>query len=210
MAPHRIRIANSLKTLGSCLILLALIASGANADTIFVNPGTPGSEAQNFDVISDDPFTIDILFLDNKTLEYEAGTHLFATPGTPVSMIFGGVLLDSSSNPIPDTLVAGQTPAENEPAPLGFIEVSQRTVFSGIRIVTEQSSEVGLAWKWNDDDRPLVGVPEPGSALLGLAALSTLAVLARTRVASPDLQARRLEQDAGRAGRPPRGGPVGA
>ena len=152
------------KILGICLILVALFAPTAHAEEVLVDPGTPGSEAKNFDFTADSGLLIDIIFTDNKTLEWEAGTHLFATPGSPFSWVYSGVLLDASGNAIPGTLVYGQTQAENEPVPFGLIQLSDRTVFSGISLTSLYSQFVVLSWTWDDDDRPLVGEVIEGAA----------------------------------------------
>ena len=70
------------------LMLAALFASGGKADIVFVDPGTPGSGTQDFNVSADSALLIDMLFIGNQTLEWEAGTHLFATPDSPRSLVY--------------------------------------------------------------------------------------------------------------------------
>lgn len=149
------------KILGLSFMLAAFFASGAKADIIFVDPGTPGSGAQDFFIASTTGVLIDILFLDNKTLEWEAGTHTWLTPGTPVDLLYSGFLLDESGNEIPGTELIGRTQGQNDPIPLGTIDLSESTVFGGIRLTSVYGENVELNWQWDNDDRPLVGEPVP-------------------------------------------------
>jgi len=153
------------RILFSCLVLAALFASGANAqtevvDTVFVDPGTPGEGAKDFDIFNEDSFLIIVVWTGNKTLEWEAGTHTWLTPGVPGNMTYVGFLLDKNLDPIPDTGFLGRTPGGNDPTPLGIIELTQRTVFGGLVILTSLLSGEGLDmdWEWKNDDRPIVGL----------------------------------------------------
>lgn len=165
------------KILVVCFMLAALFTSGAKAVTVFVNPGNPGNPAQDFNFSDpDSALLIDIFWTDNKTLTWDAGTHVFSIFGDPGSLGYVGALLDASGNVIPDTALAGETTGT---ADFGFgaINLSDTTVFSGIRLTTAWNQSFALQWNWKDDDRPLVGagvVPVPaavwlfGSGLIGL------------------------------------------
>ena len=165
----------------SCLMLAALFASGAKAETVFLNPGTPGELAQDLDfggqAAEAGPTTF--LFEENKTLEYdEAGFHFFLVTGNSRNLTFTGVLLDENLVPI-NAVFYGQTIGENDPFPWGVISLQEPTVFRGFLLETNLQETEGydINWEWDASDRPLVGVsaiPVPaaawlfGSGLLGL------------------------------------------
>ena len=75
------------KILVSCFVLAALFTSGAKAITC--NPtcevpiGPVGGLANDFIFDTGKTPVIDILWADNKTLEWEAGQHLFFLFGPP-------------------------------------------------------------------------------------------------------------------------------
>ena len=153
----------TLNILGICLILVALFAPTAHAEKIVVDPGAVDGGAQDFAVEAtfseDSPELFVILFTDNKTLEWEAGTHEWLTLGSPSSLAYAGFLLDASGNPIPGTELVGKTQKENDPVPFGVINLSERTVFSGILLTSSGFSDsyVFLDWNWDDNDRPVAG-----------------------------------------------------
>ena len=119
----------TLKFLGICLILLALLAPTAQAETVSVNPGTVGGEAQNFIFSTSKNLVIDFVWSDNKTLEWEAGSHVFFLFG-PGGASYAGILLDAAGDPIPGTELTGYTPSTLDPGALGAIDLPETTVFS--------------------------------------------------------------------------------
>jgi hypothetical protein len=174
-----------------CLMLAALLASSANAATVFLNPGTPGELAQDLDfggqAAEAGPTTF--LFEENKTLEYdEAGFHFFLVTGNSRNLTFTGVLLDENLVPI-NAVFYGQTIGENDPVPWGVISLQEPTVFRGFLLDTNLQEGVGydINWEWDDSDRPLVGVsaiPVPAAAwLFGSGLLGLIGVARRKRAA---------------------------
>ena len=154
---------NRQKTLVICLILVTLFASGAKAETVFINPGEVGGQAINFQFTNDNAAFVDLLWSDNKTLEWEAGTHVFLLYGR-LCLGYAGILLDAVGNEIPDTELAGRTPCTSgSELSVGVIDLPETTVFSGIRLVS--GFQDGDAWQWNWDsaDRPVVGEVASGN-----------------------------------------------
>ena len=173
------------KILVFCLMLAALFTSSARAVTIFVNPGNPGSSAQDFNFSDpDSALLIDIVWTDNKTLTWDAGTHVFSIFGDPGSLGYVGGLLDASGNVIPSTALAGETTSTTDFG-FGAINLSDTTVFSGIRLTTTWTQSFALQWNWRDDGRPLVGVvPVPAAAwLFGSGLLGLIGIARRKRAA---------------------------
>ena len=152
----------TLKILRICLILLALLAPTAHAETKVVNPGNVGGEAQDFQFDASTQ-VVDIVWADNKTLEWGAGTHIFFLLGPPGSG-YVGILLDAAGIPIPGTELIGTTPTSGDPGKAGVINLAETTVFSGIRLISgdffDEGFSTGWVWNWRDNDRPLVGQTE--------------------------------------------------
>jgi len=145
------------RIIGLCLFLVVLFAPTAYAVTIVVNPGNVGGEAQNFNFANDDlVLVVDLVWADNKTLEWGAGTHVFLLAGDP-GAFYAGILLDAAGNPIPGTELAGRVPNTAD-FKAGGIDLPETTVFSGIRLSSAAFIDAGgWAWNWNTADRPLVG-----------------------------------------------------
>lgn len=167
------------KILVSCFMLASLYASGAKAvtcdPTCFVNPGPVGGLANGFIFSTSSLPVLDIVWTDNKTLEWEEGQRLFFIFGPP-SQTFGGFLLDASGDIIPGTEIIGDTTAPFDFG-FGYLDLPETTVFSGIRLLSNWDGTAGYSWEWHPDDRPLIGagvIPVPaavwlfGSGLLGL------------------------------------------
>jgi len=98
------------KLLGFCLILAALFAPTAHAATIEVNPGPVGGPANNlaFEVQAPGALQLDLVFTDNKTLEYGAGLHVFFVDSSVANPTYLGAFLNASGNEIPGTEYFGQ------------------------------------------------------------------------------------------------------
>ena len=101
----------TLQFLGICLILGALFASGTMAGTQYlsIDPGTPGEGARNFDFglqNADDQLLV--VFKDNKTIKWDAGSHLWQSPGIPGAGYLG-YFLDENLQPIPTAVFVGAT-----------------------------------------------------------------------------------------------------
>jgi len=161
---------------GAAAIGLLLITAGAHAVTIFEDPGTPGNGAQDFAFDQVGGLEVDILWTDNKTLEWGAGEHVFVLFGSP-NALYTGWLLDQFGNEIPDSEILGTMPGSADPLAFGFVNLPGTTVFSGMRLIADFDNLKLYDFNWNDNDRPTVGagvVPVPaavwlfGSGLLGL------------------------------------------
>lgn len=127
----------------SCLFLVALFAPTAHAETVTVNPGAVGGEAQDFNFSNGDgTLVVDLVWADNKTLEWGAGTHVFLLAGDS-GALYVGILLDAAGNVIPGTELAGTAPSSLDPGSLGFIDLDETTVFSGIRLSAAAFSDAG-------------------------------------------------------------------
>jgi PKD repeat protein len=152
------------KFLSICLLLIALFAPTAQAETVFVNPGTVGDTAQDFTFGAGSNISVDIVWTDNKTLEYTSGTHLFFLYGPPCAT-YTGVLLDAAGSAIPDSGLAGKSIcATGSDLSGGVIELPDVTLFSGIRLVS--SGFVGGSawqWTWEENGKPVVGQTETSS-----------------------------------------------
>ena len=147
--------------LGVCLILVALFALFAPfahaQQTVDVNPGSVGKEAQNFNFNAGPAVFVDILWTDNKTLEWEAGPHVFVLWGSS-NAAYAGILLDAAGNEIPGTELVGEAPGSGDLVSFGAIDLDETTVFSGIRLTAGAfSTTAGWGWNWNSADRPIVG-----------------------------------------------------
>ena len=143
-------------------MLAALFASGAKAETIFVDPGEPGEEARDLDfgALEVTVAPLMIVWTDNKTLKYsEAGIHFLLSPGFPGNFTYQGLLLDENLDPISDAVFFGRTPGENDPIPLGLISLQQPTVFRGLLFEPNllEGEAFDIDWEWDASDRPLVG-----------------------------------------------------
>jgi len=150
------------KILGICLILIALFAPAAHAETVQVNPGAVGGNANDFFFDAGPADFVKIVWTDSKTLEYTSGTtHFFFLYGPDCSS-FAGVLLDAAGKPIPETAVGGRTQCTaGSELSTGRIDLPTGTIFSGIRLSSGGFSTVaGWSWAWNPDDRPVVGQTE--------------------------------------------------
>ena len=138
-------------------MLVAIFASDATAETRYMNPGSPGEDAQDLSlglIQGGEPLVV--LWTDNKTLTWEAGTQTWLTPGAPFGVYYGGFLLGLDLLPIPNTYFEGHTPFDREPIPLGTIELTEKTVFRGLYIAVDGNG-VDMNWEWNEP-KPLVGV----------------------------------------------------
>jgi hypothetical protein len=172
------------KTLAFCLALSVLVAGTADAITFLeINPGTPGEAAQNFNfglVGLDADRLLQVTFTDNKTIEWDAGSHFWTSPGSPLNVTYFGFFLDSNLDAIPTAAFAGRTTGVGGDLspPIAFAALEEDGVFSGLffSFSGEASGGVALSWEWGSD-APLVGVsaiPIPaaawlfGSGLLGL------------------------------------------
>ena len=154
---------NIYKSIALSVFFVAFFASTAQAETTEINPGNIGSEAQDFNFDAS-TVTVDIVWTDNKTLEWGAGTHIFFLLG-PAGSAYGGILLDAAGIPIPGTELIGTTPTTADPGKAGLINLAETTVFSGIRLSSpaffDQGFSTAWAWNWTSSDRPLVGAGLP-------------------------------------------------
>ena len=150
----------SKRIIGLCVFLAAFFAPAAHAQTIYQDPGAVGGTAQDFSFSAgpEPSGVVDILWSDNKTLEYTSGTHLFLLWGPPC-VGYAGVLLDAAGNAIPDAEVAGRTNCTaGSELSVGVIDVPAATVFSGIRLFAGAfNSQNAWQWTWDDGDRPVIG-----------------------------------------------------
>ncbi len=175
------------KTSTLAMSLLLGVGTADAATFLEVDPGTPGEAAHDIHFGSfglDDDGLLRVTFTDNKTLEWDAGSHFWLSPGQPPNTSYIGFFLDSNLDAIPTAAFAGQTTgvgADLSP-PIAFAALEEDGVYSGLLFVfSGQGLGVGaveLTWEWGSD-APLVGViPIPaavwlfGSALLGLAGVS--------------------------------------
>jgi hypothetical protein len=140
------------------LMLVALFAPTAQAQqvTVEVNPGEPCNPAGDFSFeTEEEAYVIDVLFKDNKTVEYGEETHsFFFTPGPGffLGYLYFGSLLDAAGDVIPDTAFFGEFPSDADPAGLpAILDLSQPTVFSGMRF---------FAFDFNEDDEVEPGLPQ--------------------------------------------------
>lgn len=153
--------------LGACLALSVLVAGNADAITqSVVDPGTPGEAAQDLDFGSielDDTGLHMVTFTDNKTLEWDAGSHFWLSPGQPLNTAFVGFFLDSNLDPIPTAAFAGQTTGVGPDlsAPIAFAALEEDGVFSGLLFsfsgAGASQGAVALSWDWGSD-APTVGI----------------------------------------------------
>jgi hypothetical protein len=167
---HAVRIAHSLKICGSCLILLALFASGARAVTIEIDPGAVGNLVNsplNFVVPPPGAVVVDLVFSDQKTLTWGPGPLFFALTASPGGALvpLNGYLSDGGGE-IAGTAFDGLIDG-------GIIELSlaAEVVWTGMHFESAfqgAQDEVLYSLIWTS--KPSVGViPEPGTAaLLGL------------------------------------------
>ena len=170
------------KTLVFCLTLSVLVAGSANAITLLeIDPGTPGEAAQDFDfglVGMGDDGLLQVTFTDNKTLEWNAGSHFWTSPGQPLNLTYVGAFLDANLDVIPTAAFAGRTTGVGGDLspPIAFAALEEDGVFSGLLFSLPASNGADFDWVWGSD-APLVGVsaiPIPaaawlfGSGLLGL------------------------------------------
>lgn len=161
---------------------LLLTASGAHAITFLeIDPGTPGEAAQDFDfgfVGLDEDGLLQVTFTDLKTLEWDAGSHFWTSPGLPVNANYIGFFLDSNLDPIETAAFAGQTTGVGGDLspPIAFAALEEDGVFSGLLFSfggTAQAS-VDIDWVWGSD-APRVGViPIPAAVWLFGSALGLL------------------------------------
>ena len=169
---------NRHKILGICLILAMFFAPTAQAalTTMMIDPGTPGEGAQDFIFDSFESDLVQVLFTDNKTIEWNAGSHFWLSPGTPGASYIG-FFLDLNLDPIRTAAFAGKTVLENDPFPVAFAALAEDGVFRGMLFsLDEEASD--FDWEWDPADRPTVGVvPIPaavwllGGGLIGLLGL---------------------------------------
>lgn len=174
------------KILISCLMLAALFASGAHAVSIDVNPGPVGGPANQLSWTLPNPpapdqFAFDIMFTDNKTLEWGAGTQIFSLLTSAPAGNYFGAFLDAGGDSIPGTAFVGRFPDTVNPIPLAVVNLADPTVFSGMTFISVTSQNgpgfpAGSAFQLDwVSSTPTVGeVPVPaaawlfGSGLLGL------------------------------------------
>ena len=172
-------------TFGCCFILAALFAPSAQAVGFAINPGDVGSESVFMEsyFLDTAASTVDLTFTDLKTLESgpnSAVAFILQLGGGSPFVGYSGFFSDAAGEAIPGTQFSGIV--DGDPSAVLLIPP---TVWHGMLFNADGDFRVGeytVFWTEVAFDRPIVGVvPEPGSALLGLVALSTLAVFARTR-----------------------------
>ena len=158
------------------LLLIGISSAQAAITTKFIDPGTPGEGAQDFNFGSFGPGPVQVLFTDNKTIEWNAGSHFFGSPGVPGASYIG-FFLDLNLDPIRTAAFAGKTALENDPFPFAFAALEQDGVFRGMLFILDEEAS-DFDWKWDPADRPTVGVvPIPaavwllGGGLIGLLGL---------------------------------------
>lgn len=133
--------------------------------TILVNPGPIGQESQGFNFsVNSELAVVDILWTDNKTLTWEAGTHVFIFSGN-ANHFYTGILLDASGRGIPGSEFVGKMPKPGDFA-FGAIDLPEATVFSGMRFFADFEPSLAFSLNWNSADRPLVGEAEPEAPTL--------------------------------------------
>jgi hypothetical protein len=169
---------NTLKILGICLLLVALFAPTAQAlTTITIDPGTPGEGAQDFDfgaIDLIDSSLVQVVFADNKTIKWDAGSHFFQSPGTPGTSYLG-FFLDENLEPINTAVFAGRTASGGGGdlnLPVAIASLAQDGVFRGMLFTFSGGSDVAnFDWVWASNDVPLVGQtdgePEPDPVTIG-------------------------------------------
>jgi len=158
------------------LLLIGISSAQAAITTIFIDPGTPGEGAQDFDFGLFESNQVQVLFTDNKTIEWNAGDHFFGSPGVPGSSYIG-FFLDLNLDPITTAAFAGATAGGIFKVPFGFAALAQDGVFRGMLFsLNDPGSD--FDWVWDSTDRPTVGVvPIPaavwllGGGLIGLLGL---------------------------------------
>ena len=172
------------KTLVFCLTLSVLVAGTADAITqIEIDPGTPGEAAQDFDfglVDLDPDGLLQVTFTDNKTLEWDAGSHFWSSPGFPLNVNYFGFFLDSNLDAISTAAFAGRTPGEGGDfeLPIAIAALEEDGVFSGLLFSFSGEAQGGLDldWEWGSDAPRVVPIPAAawlfGSALLGLVGMA--------------------------------------
>jgi hypothetical protein len=153
--PH-ILLAAFVATLGFMLVALFAPTAHAQQVTVEVNPGEPCNPARDFSFVTEeDAYLIDVLFKDNKTVEYGEGTHSFffiAGAGEFLGYPYFGFLLDAAGEVIPDTAFFGEFPSDPDPGGVpATLDLSQPTVFGGMRF---------FAFDFNEDDEVEPGLPQ--------------------------------------------------
>ena len=137
-------------TLGLMLVILFAPTAHAQQVTVEVNPGEPCNPASNFSFATEsDAYVIDVLFKDDKTLEYGEGTHAIffvAGAGEFLGYVYFGSLLDAAGDVLPETAFLGVFPSDGDPGGVpAILDLPQTTVFSGMRffaITINEENEV--------------------------------------------------------------------
>ena len=174
----------TLKFLLICLMLVGLFASSTQAfTTITIDPGTPGEGANDFDFGSTVPIESDsslrVLFADNKTIKWTAGSHFWQSPGTAETG-YWGVFLDRNLEPTTEAYFGGHTASGGwDFSPdRAYAALAQDGVFRGLLFIEIDNNSVPgvtFSWVWDANDKPIVGVvPIPAAVWLlggGLVAL---------------------------------------
>ena len=142
-------------------ILLLFIISTAHAlQTITIDPGTPGEEAQDFDfgLLGEGP--VQVLFADNKTIKWNAGSHSWRSPGIPATL-YDGFFLDGTLDPTTTAFFYGQTATGglDYTPDYATTNLAEAGVFRGLLfdIVAAPGGGTEFGWTWDPNDRPLVG-----------------------------------------------------
>jgi len=130
-----------------------------------INPGTPGQAAQDFDfgaVQMDGDGQLQVTFMDNKTLEWGAGSHSWFSPGFPLDVDYLGSFLDGNFDPISTAEFAGNTGDVSDiggiDPPITLTELGEDGVFSGMLFQFAPFQVIDLDWVWEGSDTPHVGV----------------------------------------------------
>jgi hypothetical protein len=164
---------NKLSSLATVALMAALLlgTSTAHAVTVSADPGTIGNVSDSFlfFVPPVGGLTVDVMFTDDKTLEFGAGlTGVTVTGGTTKPLYTAG-FLDLGGNLIPGTEFGSKVDADATE-----VNLAETTVISGIQFVGEPAFDGTYALIWLSN-KPTVGVvPVPaavwlfGSGLIGL------------------------------------------